>query len=159
APLPGARPLPVLWGLLPRAGFTQPQENILVQAIKLLSESGRVFTYGDSIVMVMRRIDGAGDRLAPLRTGSVAEVGGEDLLASLITCQHGESQFPLPRWFAEVLLRAEPLLARLPRIQHYATRPIFDSDFVLRGPGLHPDVGYLVHGPEVEPVLPAPSTT
>ncbi len=44
-------------------------------------------------------------------------------------------------------------MARLPRIQCYARRPIFNNEFVLLGPGWHPNSGVLVHGPTVEPVL------
>ncbi|MBW3599306.1 MAG: hypothetical protein KY475_18805 [Planctomycetes bacterium] len=36
-------------------------------------------------------------------------------------------------------------------IRLYATRPVFDEDIRFRGPGWHADVGYLVHGPDVEP--------
>ena len=67
-------------------------------------------------------------------------------------------QFPPPARLVELLLNHQPTLNRLPKILVYATRPIFDEDFRFRPPGWHPDVGYLIHGPEVEPVLPERST-
>lgn len=151
APLPDARDLPALDGLTARGVFTLPQENVLVTAAELIAESGRVYVYGDSVVMDSPRLDGGGARLTPLLSGSVVEVGAEDLLANLIICRHQGREFPFPRWFGELLLRSEQLPDHLPRIRHYATRPVFDDQFVLRGPGWHPQVDILVHGPEVEP--------
>ena len=52
-----------------------------------------------------------------------------------------------------MLLRSELLPPHLPRIKHYARRPLFDHNFNLRGPGWHPEVGILVHGEEVEPAI------
>lgn len=153
APLPGARDLPLLIGIKPSGGFTQPQENVLVKALDILVESNRLYVYGDTVVQETQRLDGSGARLAPLRTGSVVEVGAEDMLANVFVCQEGANQFPPPKWFADLLLRSEPLTERLPRIRHYAKMSVFDDNFVLRGPGWHADVGILVHGPEVDPIV------
>jgi hypothetical protein len=152
APLPGARHLPVLTGLKPRGGFVASQENVLVRAAQLLQESGRVYVYGETIRLETPSLGGNGLWLAPLRSGLVVETGAEDLLANVFTCQHGDDQFAVPKWFADVLLRAEPLPTILPRVVLYATRPVFDQEFVLRGPGWYPEVGILVHGPHIEPV-------
>lgn len=149
--VPGARSLPILWGLTPNGGFIHPQENVLVQAADLLVESGRVYAYGEAIVFEVQRLDGEGFGLTPLRTGASVEVGAEDLLANILVCQLDEKQFPISKWFADVLLRSELLIARLPRIQIYSTRPVVDGDFVLRNPGWHPQSGILIHGPEIEP--------
>jgi hypothetical protein len=43
----------------------------------------------------------------------------------------------------------------LPRIVTYARRPVYDENFVLRGPGYDVEQGILVHGLDIEPVLPA----
>jgi hypothetical protein len=152
APLPGARCLPVLCGARLRGGFTEPAENVLVRAVTILVESGRAYVYGDTIVLETQRLDGGGAGLAPLRTGPAVAAGAQDFLANVFVCQQGETQFPVPRWLADVLLRSELLTARLPRIRHYATRPVFGQDFVLLGPGWHAGTGILVHGPAVEPV-------
>jgi hypothetical protein len=157
APLPGARTLPILHGLKPKGGFTQPQENILLRATEILMESGRIYAYGDTLVMQTDRRDDIPGVLTPLRTGSIVEVGANDLLANVFICHQGESQFSVPIWFAKLLLRSELLIARLPRIRHYATRPLFDHDFILRGPGWHPDVGILINGPESEPTIASPT--
>jgi hypothetical protein len=157
APLPGARDLPVLFGLKARGGFTEPQENVLLKAVTILVASGRVYVYGDTVVLQVQRLDSNGIRLAPLRTGSVTEPGAADLLANILVCRHKEDQFPLPKWFADLLLRSEVLTMRLPQIRHYAARPVFDSDFILRGPGWHTEVGILVHGPDIEPTTNTPA--
>lgn len=156
APLPGARQLPMLHSLTRRGEFTQPQENVLAQAADLLAQSGRVYVYGDAVMMEIGRLDAGGARLVPLRTGLGVEGGAEDWLSNLLLCQDNGAQFPLPRWFVDVLLRCEPALARLPRILLYALRPVFDEGFALQGPGWHPQVGILVHAPDVEPVLHEP---
>jgi hypothetical protein len=158
APRPGARPLPVLQGLTPKGAFTQPQENVLLDAVSILVHSGRVYRYGDAVVLETERLDGGGSRLAPLRSGAKVETGAEDLLANLFLCQCGEVQLPVPRWLADLLLRSELLPGRLPQIRQYATRPVFDADFVLRGPGWHADAGILVHGPPIEPHLAPPAS-
>src|SRR4051794_35674673 len=93
APLPGARQLPVLGGLSPKGGFTMPQENVLLQAVKHVADSGRVYLYGGTIVLEVEGLDGNGRALAPLRTGAVVEVGAEDLLANLLICQTEDVQF------------------------------------------------------------------
>src|SRR5262249_24935205 len=133
APLAGARNLPILSGLKPGGGFTAPQDNVLVGAATILAGSGRIYTYGDTIVLELQRLDGGAPRLARRRTGSVVDAGAEDLLANVFVCKLGSSEFPVPRWFADLLLRSEILTDPLPRIRHYATRPVFDEDFVLRG--------------------------
>ena len=148
----GARNLPVLIGLMPHGSFTIPQESVLVRAADFLRGSGRVYIYGSTIVLEIRQADGDGSQLAPLRSGSAVEVGAEDFLANILVCQYGDKQFAVPKWFADVLLRSELLVPILPHIRHYATRPVFDQHFVLRGPGWHPEVGILVHGPAIEPV-------
>lgn len=158
-PLPGARDLPVLDGLTAKGGFTQPQENVLLKTIDILRTSGRAYVRGEMIVLELRRLDSSGMGLAPLRTGSVVVVGAEDLLANLLVCEQKGEQRPVPKWFSDVLLRSELLADCLPRIQHYAARPVFDDNFALRGPGWHSDVGILVHGPEIEPALAAPTMT
>lgn len=155
-PLPGGRDLPVLTGLLQIGRYTEPQDNVLLKAIDLLIKSERVFAYGNTVVIDTPCSRGDGRELRPLRTGSSIVTGAEDVLANLFVCQEptskdGDREFPVPKWFVDGLLRSE-LLERLPRILHYATRPVFDSDFVLRGPGWHHEAGILVHGPEIDPV-------
>jgi hypothetical protein len=153
APAPGARQLPVLQSLSPKGGFTVPQDNVLLQTAGYLAASGRVYVYGDSIMLEMEGLEGQGRRLAPLRRGARVEVGAEDLLANLFCCQAEDAQFPVPKWFTDVLLRCELLPPLLPRVRHYAKRSVFDEQFVLLGPGWHPGAGVLVHGPEVEPAV------
>ena len=151
APAPGARSLPVLTGLYPGGRFSVPQDNVILAAAQILSDGGRVYLYGNGVFLEAEAPDGTGLTLKPLTTGAGVEAGAEDLLANLFRCQDARGEFPVPRWFAEVLLRCDLLAPRLPRVAHHARRPVFDADFVLRGPGWHPGPGILVHGPGVEP--------
>jgi hypothetical protein len=155
-PLPGARDLPVLTGLSAEGGLIQPQENVLVQFGDLLEASARVIRY-ESNVCFESRLAGSERTLIPLSVGPDVLKGAAAQLANLMVCRHGDREFPLSQWFTQLALRAEPVLAKLPQVQVYATRPVFDDDFVFRGPGWHPGPGILVHGPAVVP-LPWPST-
>lgn len=153
APVEGSRNLPVLHGvhLPPKAAFTRPQDNVLLDAIKILNDSQRYYAFGSSIV-VDRDGDG-GRRLLPLSTGMTVETCVEGVLANHMRCQVGETEFPAPRWFGRQLMLCELLPPRLPRIRQYAARPLFDRDYNLRPAGWHPDTGMLIHGPHVEPYL------
>lgn len=151
-PLPGGRDLPILTGLDPRgATYFEPQENVLIKAIDILVASGRVFRYGNSIVVDSEHISDSDRYLNVLRAGSSIVTGAEDFLANLFVCGAGTTQFSVPKSFSDVLLRSSHV-QRLPRILQYATRPVFDSNFILRGPGWHPECEILVHGPNIEPI-------
>jgi hypothetical protein len=154
APLPGARKLPVLMTVNPRGEAIGLFENGLTEAADILVASNRVFTLGDGVVQEVGQPGEGMDchRLVPLRTGYRIEPGAEDWLANVFVCWHKAKQFAPPKPFTDVLLRSEPTLVRLPRIRTYARRPVFDDDFVLRGPGWHAGPGILVHGPDVEPI-------
>jgi hypothetical protein len=152
-PLPGARDLPILYGIDRRGDFTEPQENVLIKAAEILVQSKRVYKHGDSIVMEVEEADGTGASLVALRIGADVENGARGFLANLFVCEYKGKQFPPPGWFVAVLLRADTVLQMLPEIKWYAKRPVFDANFQLRGPGWHPDAGILVHGPEIEPVV------
>jgi len=164
--LPGARQLPMLHGLNPHCEFTEPQANVLAAAGVLLVASERVFAYGDTVVL--ERQSGNEKVLTPLITDQRTERAAPALLANVFTCEvrgreNGPAlQFPPPARFVELLLHYEQVISRLPRILLYAKRPVFDESFIFRGPGRHDEVGYLIHGPDVEPILdhePTPSGT
>lgn len=157
-PLEGVRDLPVIKGVTRGAGFIGLQENVLMHLIGVLQESARVYLYGDQVVFETDRIDGAGRRLVTLRSGNVVEPAAEYQLANVLVCEHQRKQFPPPAWLVQTLLAAETLSPRLPRINAYAQRPLFDSNFVLRGPGWHADAGILIHGPVIEPTIFMPPT-
>jgi hypothetical protein len=150
APLPGSRDLHEVTGVKP-GGFVTSQENTLVEVSTFLSDSRRVFTMSGSIYF--ETLWKNGDReLVPLTEGGTVVGGAEFQLANLMVCAAAEKgEFSVPRWFADLLLRSEPLRDRLPVITTYARRPVFDKDLVFRNPGWHPSVGVLVHGPAVEP--------
>ena len=156
APRAGARDLPILRGVTPAGVFTQPQENVLAEARGILSASGRLYGYGNTIVMDMPGADGG--RLATVTNDGRAESSASSLIANLMICEHRTNQvtleFPPPRPLVELLVNSEPTCAALPRIETYANRPIFDGEYRFLGNGWHPDAGVLVHGLDVAPLLP-----
>jgi hypothetical protein len=156
--LPGARDVGVIVGLTPNCTAEVPLENVLVVGEKLLVQSERIYRYGNNVVM---EIGGPGEqRLLALATGSKVESWAAAQLANIFVCEHKQSfppfttiQFVPPLKFVTTLIHREPTRAALPLIKLYALRPIFDDDFVLRGPGWHAGVGILVHGIGVEPAV------
>ena len=155
APLPGARDLPVVAGITPRCVFVEPLENVRARATELLADSTKVFVHHEAIVY---ELDSGGNRrlLTLSRSGAVEAVASA-ILANLFVCEHAEPgrdpmQFGPPQQFVALLLSSSPVRAALPTISVYATRPIFDAEFILQGPGWHPETGVLVHGPDVEPM-------
>jgi hypothetical protein len=73
-----------------------------------------------------------------------------------MSCQslEADAYFSPPRNFVATLLVRAPTRDALPRIVTYARRPVYDDNYVLRGPGYHAEQGILVHGLDIEPVLP-----
>ena len=158
-PRSGARTLPVVRGLTDKGlAMGQTLESILVAAQEALLASKKIYTYGQNVVLEVG--EGQTGRLIPLATGYHIESSTESLLANFLVCELGPgddgtpAQFAAPRKSVAQLLNRHPTRAALPRITTYASRPIFDMDFVLRAPGWHPDVGVLVHGPDVEVIMP-----
>ncbi|MBP3957795.1 hypothetical protein J8F10_21290 [Gemmata sp. G18] len=158
-PLFGARVLVVVRGITPGGNFIVPAENVIQQMIPVLvppSGSSRVYAYGQTVVLDTT-VDGQDSALVPLRSGTKVESVAPAYLANLIICEHESGgvtiQFSFPPKALAVLLNAEPLSRALTRIDLYARRPLFSSDFTLLGPGYHPKYRILIHGPEIEPDL------
>jgi hypothetical protein len=156
APVPGARDIKILRGLNPNCTSEGPFENVMAKAQDFLVDSGRVYRYGNSVVI---EVSAASERrLATLMTGSDLDPAAASLLANLFLCEcevgHGDMiQFVPPAKFVAALLHREPTRTALPEIRLYAKRPVFDTDFLLRGPGWHADVGILVHDFDIEPSI------
>lgn len=158
APRPGARQLPTLIGIKANCQYTRLMDNVLTDAGDMVVASRRVFRHGNSVVLEIE--DESGKQLTALSTMSKPEPMAAALLANLFICEEPAKkdgvpplQFGPPDRFVDQLLNNEPLKNRIPRIEAYSLRPVFDQNYVFRGPGWHEDVGYLVHGPEVEPTL------
>ena len=152
-----AQDVVILSGLTPQCTAVAPWENVLAEAHDVLVRSGKIYRYGNSVVMEQGREAEA--KLAPLATDTNVEASAGCRLANLFIFQHASRsddpiQFPPPARFVTTLLIREPTIASLPRIKLYALRPVFDEDFQLRGPGWHGDVEILVHGLDIEPILP-----
>ena len=160
AALPGARQLPILTGLTQKCLFVEPLENVLARGRQILVQGGRVYSYGDEIMYEVG--EGPDKALVPLTRGRKVEPWAASLLANELVCQHhnadGEPlQFAPPGPLIGVLLNSAPTLEALPVVRIHANRPVFDEQFVLRGPGWHPETGFLVHGPDIDPVLTPPA--
>ena len=164
AALPGARDLPIVRGLTPQCQYIRPMENVLVEARGILQQSRSVFSLGSDIVI--EDATGADQRLVTMASDYKIESCASSLMANLFVCElqaNSEEatpiQFAPPQRFVEQLLNSRPTRATLPRIVSYATRPVFDEDFQLRCPGWHDDIGLLVHGPQIDIVLPSNIST
>lgn len=160
---PGARELPMVSGLTPTCQFYRPMENVLLETRDILISSQILFIHGPDIaVEVTTGIDRS---LVTLTAGYQIETRASSLLANVFVCEQTSQaegtavQFPPPAQFVALLLNSEQTRDHLPRITTYAMRPVFDDDFQLRGPGWHPDIGLLVHGPEIDIVLPTNMST
>lgn len=156
---PGTRQLPAVRGVVPSCVFHGRQENVLAAVRDILVESRKVFRYGNSIVVET----GEGDerKLVPILTDYRVEPAATSILSNLFVCEIPPaseddvvSQFPPPSRLIELVLNSDPTVATLPQVRMYSTRPVFDRNFEFRGPGWYPEQGILVHGPEIEPVLP-----
>lgn len=156
APRSGARELPRLSGLHPNGTATVPIENIYAVATEILADSGKVYVYGDDLALETGV--GATLNLQRLTTGCELVPTAVPLLANYLTCETAgdlPAYFPPPRNLVATLLARGPTREVLPAIGTYARRPVYDENFVLRGPGYHANERILVHGLDVEPVLPA----
>ena len=159
APRAGSRTLPILHGVTPGGLFEFGQENVLADARTILVESRRLFSHGNGIVM--RAGEGAQSRILTLASDSHVEPVASALLANLLVCEYRPAskifpvQFAPPKNLVELLLNNEPTRHTLPRIETYATRPVFDADYGFRGSGWYPDQGILVHCDDIEPLFPA----
>jgi len=152
----GARTLPVVRGITPGFTAVRPLENVLHEVQTVLVNSGKIYRYGDNVVMDVGEDEAA--RLLHLTAGTHMEPDAPHLLANLFVCQtpadDGQNpvEFPPPTKLVATALSRHPTTAALPHIFLYARRPVFDRSFVLRGPGWHGDINALVHGIHVEPV-------
>ncbi len=151
---PGARDLPVLVGLTPRCTFNEPLENVLAEAARILVADGRIYVYGSDFVFEVEQRGRR--RLVPLTADSSVHRSAAAILANALVCElvaadKDPVQFAPPRPFVEILLSSSAVRAALPTIETYATRPVFDDEFNLLGPGWHAGPVVLVHGPDVEP--------
>ena len=159
---PGARDLAVLTGVTKNCVFFEPQENVIAKLSSILLGTRRIFRYGNNIVYEQR--NGNNHKLVNLATGHMMENSAVSRLANLVTCEvanpkNGQTlQFAPPRDLVQMVVNNEPMLNRLPTISTYALRALFDKNYRLCGPGWHEASGYLIHGDEIDPVLPALAT-
>jgi hypothetical protein len=153
----GARDLPVLRGVSPKCVFTDPQENVLAEAGQILARGGRVYVHGDTVALEVTA--GPAPRLVPLVQDTDVRPAAASLLANIFVCEVAEDgkapvQFAPPRALVGLVLNSWAVRPTLRTVKAYVTRPVFDRDYNLLGPGWHAEPGVLVHGPAVEPVLP-----
>ena len=158
---PGARDLKVLRGVDARGVCDRPLENVLDEFTTFLIESGRVYRYGNNIVMESGQQQHG--ELVPLSISRTPQPGARDELANLIVCersngkdQEGARQFAPPAELVKTLLSRKPTIQALPKISIYAHRPMFDEQFRLSSGGYDPQSGILVHAAPLEPAVVEP---
>jgi len=148
----------VIKGVLPDGtcvgGMTM--DMFLGHASMILLDSKHVYRWQDTLCFEIT--DLASPQLQVLATRQKAEPGAPGLLANLFcVAVEGEdsTRESLPSAkLVNAMLANQDLWGQLPAISYYARRPVFDANFNLCGPGWHSDKGILVHGPEVEPIIP-----
>ena len=85
APVEGARDLPKISGLNPNGTASVPVENIYAKATKILSDSGKVYRYGDSLMLETGTDQSPS--LEHLTTGCESLPTAHALLANHLTCE------------------------------------------------------------------------
>lgn len=150
--VPGARELPTIVGLNLNGSAVVPIENLLANATIILLERGGIYLYGDNVVL--ERGTAEKQRLFPLTSGVELVPAAAPMMANVFQCvsttDKNPCYFPPPRGFLANLLARDPSREALPKITCYGSRPLFDQDFVLCGPGYHADSRILVHGSAVD---------
>lgn len=158
-PSPGARDLAIVSDIMPNGNFTVPIESVVQQIIGILvpkDKQPKVFVYGQTKVFDTT-VDGRDAAIVVLQYGKKVESIAVSCLANLFVCESRNedkrSQYSIPPKAVALVLSNDTLTEALCRIQLYARRPLFSTDFVLLGPGCHREYEVLIHGPEIEPDL------
>jgi hypothetical protein len=133
----------------------QTMGGFLHDAGEALSGSGRVYVMDGSVMFEL--LQEADRGLVQIATASHVETCAPALLTNVIAAttqsQRGEIQCPVPPKLVHALLVNELFRSRVPCIREYARRPLYDADFILRGPGWHAEPRILVHGQDIAPVM------
>jgi len=145
----------VIWGVEPNGKLTHGTtlDNFVEQALRILIQSGRVYRWEDSLVYEFHAPSNQHLQILATRTGPAPHA--DSILSNLFVAgkrtDDTASQSVVPAKLVNALLTDEDLWHRVPVIQAYARRALFDENFDLRGPGWHPNQGILVHGPDIIP--------
>jgi hypothetical protein len=146
---------PVLWGVTDRV-VLGGRPLAVKQAGDVLVESGRVFLF-DGDVVFEQRSEADGRRLVPLTQGDRPLGTAPAHLANLFHCavmgKGGMVTYQPPAKFVAEVLNNAGVRDRLPRIDCYSRRPLFNAAWQLLQPGYHPADRALVHGAPVAPSL------
>jgi hypothetical protein len=147
--------LTLIQGVISRGDLVdgQTMAGFFHDAGEALRASGRVYAMDDSVMYEQRGENG--HALVQIASASRVESCAPALLTNVIAAcvqhQKGEIQSTISARLIYALLSHESLRSQLACIRDYARRPLYDGEFVLRGPGWHPDPGILVHGPDITP--------
>jgi hypothetical protein len=128
---------------------------VLAEARTLLVESGRIYRYEDSVVLLQEVGNLKRLQLIQIESGLVAEA--DNILANIFICEqtspHAEAppvQFSPPKQLVKDLLHDETAIARIPAMRLYSKRPVFDEEYRLCCHGWNADSGIYVAAPEIE---------
>ncbi len=165
-PAPGTRPLTIVSGITIGGEVFGSFDSALAELTSVLQEAKTFFHFDGDIVA--ERGNGPDGRLVTLAGADSIEAIAGSILSNYVICElAGKSeddiprQFPIPRKLIDSLLHRDATRLALPQIDAYYRRPVFDTDFCLRGNGYHEDIATLVHAIDVnvEPLgdIPNPS--
>ncbi|MHB1426942.1 MAG: hypothetical protein ACYC3I_27625 [Gemmataceae bacterium] len=148
----------ILWDVTPHGHFVNglSADSALARARNILVQSGRIYRWEDTLCYEVQ--EHGHEQLFVLGTRQKAQPGAAAVLSNIfcvgVRNEESSSQALPPVSFVNALLADELLWKQLPAIRHYGRRPVFDRNFILCGPGWHPDAAILVHGPDITPALP-----
>ena len=158
-PVGGGRSRPMVYNVTDKGTCVGDMtiDGFLDRASEILLETGRIYRFGNSIVLDTGGPDDP--HLTTLAVQGRPEPHATSVLANFfaIGVEHEQSvtQSLVPAKLIGAILANEDLWCRLPEIKHYSRRPCCDGDFQPCQPGWNPGSGNLVHGPEI---IPAPFT-
>ena len=117
---------------------------VLRKLLGILARSGRVFAHQDDVMLTDRAnskfrllsVDGRAEPKAGARLSDI--VAGVQIKKD----KSGEEncwEFKLPDSICDQLFAMSGCTTGLPAVRIYASHSVFDADFVLHGPGYHPE--------------------
>lgn len=144
---PGLRPILTVSDV-DGAKFRSHPDTVMVEIVDVISEIGRIYRYGDKIVL------DEGNRLKTLVENGEPTNSSGSVMANYFLVRGNEEGIPQPptRTLLQHVFNSNLVLDALPVIKRYVKIPIYDGNFNLIPPGFDPESGVLVHGDAIEPL-------
>jgi hypothetical protein len=140
------------------AGRTRGDGLVVLREVReILVRSERVFAHYDDVMLT----DRANKKFRLLSVDGRAEPKAGARLSDIVACvqikkdkKTGEEtcwEFKLPDSICDQFFASSGCTSSLPAVKTYATHSVFDGDFLLHGPGYHPEQQILVQGVGITP--------